>query len=274
MKKIKYIIVFLLSIGLLNSCLIDNDTDLDKNDAGSNFVSFESNIGTLAAIADGAEYEFYLKLELTGPTSKNVTQDLTVTIVADDASTAVEGVHYRIDNPTITLEAVNNYLAKVNVTMLTDGIVTPLDASPILILKLTNATGNATVIPNGKVATLNMNYACPSFLEGTYDVVHTREDGAASAFSGEKVTNIGIGEYITKTVGIWSPPLQPQGMRFFDICNVITVPLQDLYQWYPNENYSHEAGFVDESTGVITIYYTIGFTAGDKTFTAVYTPVK
>ncbi|MBI9055840.1 MAG: hypothetical protein JEY96_18605 [Bacteroidales bacterium] len=274
MKKIKYIIVFILSLGLLNSCLIDNDTDIDKNDEGKNFVSFVQSTGSLAVIADGMEYTFKIKLALTGPSSMNITSDLEAVISVNETSTAIEGTHYRIDNPSVTLTKENNYLVELEVTMLTEGIATPLDASPVLVLNVISTTGDANVIANGKPITLSMNYACPSFLEGTYDVVHTREDGARQAFTGEKITNIGIGEYITESVGLWETPLQPQGMRFIDICNVITVPLQDLYQAYSNENYGHEAGFVNESTGVITIYYTIGFDAGDKTYTAVYTPAK
>jgi hypothetical protein len=39
-------------------------------------------------------------------------------------------------------------------------------------------------------------------------------------------------------------------MIFTDVCGVLNVPLQDLYQTYGNENYSHQPGFVDPVTGV------------------------
>jgi len=274
MKKIKYIIVFLLSIGLLNSCLIDNDTDVDKNDDGDNFYTFTVKQTSLAGIADDSEYTFKLQLELTGPTSMDVATDLTAVIVADEASTAIEGTHYRIDNPTVTLTKENNYLAELEVTMITLDIVTPLDASPILLLKVTNVTGSSDVIADGKPMTVTLDYACPSFLAGDYDVVTTRGDGGVRYWS-ETFTNIGVGKYVTEYVGTWDPPLNPDwGMVFQDVCDVITVPLQDLADMYSNEVWGHAPGSVDPATGIVTINYTIAFTAGDNTYSSVYTPVK
>jgi hypothetical protein len=273
MKKIKYIIVFILSLGIFNSCLIDNDTDLAKNAEGKNFVSFEQTTATFSAIADEMEYTFKIKVKLTGPNVVDATKDLAATVVVNDASTAIEGTHYRIDNPSITLDAANNHLVELEVTMLTAGIVTPLDASPILVLNLTNATGDANVVANGKPINITMNYACPSFLAGEYDVVTTRNDGAVYNWT-ETIKEIGVGTYMTEYVGRWIPPLQPTGMIFTDVCGVLNVPLQDLYQTYGNENYSHQPGFVDPVTGVLTIYYSITFDSGTviDTFTGIYTP--
>ncbi|MBI9052359.1 MAG: hypothetical protein JEY96_00990 [Bacteroidales bacterium] len=274
MKKIKYIIVFLLSIGLLNSCLIDNDTDLDKNEEGKNFFTFNVKQTSLAGIADGSEYTFKLQIALSGPTSMDVTSDLQAVIVADEASTAVEGTHYRIDNPTVTITKENNYLAELELTMITVGIVTPLDASPLLLLKVSNVTGSADVIADGKPITISLDYACPSFLAGDYDVVTTRGDGGVRYWS-ETITNIGVGKYLTEYVGTWDPPLNPDyGMVFQDVCDVISVPLQGLADMYSNDVWSHEPGSVDPLTGIITINYTIAFDSGDQTYSSVYTPVK
>jgi len=268
MKKIKYIIVFLLSIGLLNSCLIDNDTDVDDNNAGDNFFTFNVKQAALAGIADDSEYTFKIQLVLTGPSSKDITADLQAVIVADDASTAIEGTHYRIDNPNITLTKDNNYLAELEVTMLTLGIVTPLDASPILLLKVTNATGSDDVIADGKPMTITLNYACPSFLAGEYSVVTTGDDGSASYT--DIVTEYGIGFYGTERVATWATFPSGFGVEFIDVCDVITVPLHDLGHYYSNEVWGHKPGFVDPVTGVITLYYTVSGGWGE--YEGVYTP--
>jgi len=276
MKKIKYIIVFLLSIGLLNSCLIDNDTDLDDNDAGDNFFSFNVKQASLAGIADDSEYTFKLQLELTGPTSMDVASDLTAVIVADEASTAIEGTHYRIDNPTVTLTKENNYLAELEITMITVGIVTPLEASPVLLLKVSNVTGNKDVIADGKPMTITLNYACPSFLEGEYTLDVVSAAGGSFHNPTETITSTGVGEYETSSVGTWgSGVFIANGYAFQDVCDVITVPLFDgLANTYGNDVWGHQAGSVDPATGIITIYYTIEFAAGNGIYTAVYTPNK
>jgi hypothetical protein len=276
MKKIKYIIVFILSLGIFNSCLIDNDTDLDKNADGKNFVSFEKNAATFSAIADGLENTFKIKVKLIGPTSKDITSDVKVIIDADDASTAIEGTHYRIDNHEVTLLANNNHLVEFEVTMLTAGIVTPLEyEAPSLILNVSSATGDADVIANGKQIKLTLNYACPSYLSGVYNVTHSRAAGSYS-YTNETITEIGIGTYITETMGTWDHPLKPDGALVFeDVCGVVNVPLQDLYQFYGgNKTYGHKKGSVDENTGIITIYYSIEFSGVPTEYTSVYTPVK
>jgi len=270
MKKIKYIIVFLLSIGLLNSCLIDNDTDVDDNNAGDNFFTFNVKQAALAGIADDSEYTFKLQLVLTGPTSKDVTSDLTAVIVADEASTAIEGTHYRIDNPNITLTKDNNYLAEVEVTMLTLGIITPLETSPVLLLKVTNVTGSSDVIADGKPMTVTLNYACPSFLAGEYTVDVTGR-GDASTYT-DIVTETGVGTYGTTMVAHWTPFPSGFGLEFMDVCDVITVPLHELGHYYSNDIWGHKPGFVDPVTGVITIYYTIVLGDADVPFEAIYTP--
>ncbi|MCB2194716.1 MAG: DUF4843 domain-containing protein [Bacteroidetes bacterium] len=275
MKNLKYILIFLLSIGIFNSCLIDNETNVEDNDAGPNFAGFEDPFMIRTGIADGSEYAIAVKVKLTGPTHLDVTNDITVTIGVDQASsTAVEGTHYRIDNPTITLTAENNHLGLFELTMLTDGIVAPLDESPVVVLEVVSASGDNNVINNGKKIDITLNYACPSDLAGDYSVVTVRDDGAYNSWT-ETITEIGVGHYKTQYVGLWDTPLNPDyGFDFLDVCDKITVPLQDLAGGlYSNDVYGHAEGNVDPVTGVITIMYTIEFTAGNSEYTAVYTPL-
>ncbi len=274
MKTLKYILIFILSIGLFNSCLIEDETDLDLNSAGSNLAGFDLNRTMVSGIADGTEYTFDMKVKVVGPTRTDLTGDVTLTIEADPASTAVAGTHYRIDNPTVVLKASENYLGVIQVTMLTEGIVTPLDESPVLILKTKSATGDPNVTNNGKKLEITMNFACYSEFQGRYSVTHTSATGATFTRE-EEIVKIGTEQYLTASVGTWgTSPFTDYGFIFDNACNVLSVPLQDLANYYSNDVWSHKPGEMDPETGVITIYYTIWFAAGDREYTAVYTPVE
>lgn len=278
MRKLKYLFIIVLSMTVLNSCFEDPEIDLSLNDDGPNVAGFDDFSLSLPAIADGQEYEFQIQVKLIGPTVKDLTSDVTFTVAAEEGSTAIEGTHYRIDDKNVTLTKDNNYLGLVTLTMLTAGIVTPLDPLPELLLGTENVAGADNVVPTGKPVEITLAYACPSFLAGTYDVETTRDDGAVRNWT-ETITETGIGEYLTEYVGLWIPPLNPDyGMKFTDNCNTLTVPQQNLADMYSNQVYSHLPGTaVTDETGQptqITIYYTIEFSAGNSTYTAVYTPAK
>lgn len=279
MKTLKYILILILSVGLFNSCLFEETAEeLELNGQGPNLASFESNKSMFSGIADGTEYQIEVKLKVVGPTSMDLTDDITVTVNAltyqdDTLSTAVEGVHYRIDNPTIVLKESDNHLGIVTVTMITEGIETPLDENPVLLLEVESASGSPNVVANGKKMELTLNYACYSEFQGTYNVETSSSSGAVVTWT-ETITKIGVEQYLTQRVGTWDPPLNPDyGFIFDNACNDITVPEQGLADIYSNEVWSHKSGNYNPETGVLTIYYTIWFAAGDVEYTAVYTPV-
>ncbi len=259
---------------MFNSCLVDDESNIDLNDDGFNVSGFSSSKGTVAGIADGSEYAFEFKVNVSGPTSKNLTNDVTVTFGATDASTAIEGTHYRIDTKTITLTKANNYLGKITVTMLTDGIVAPLDESPILYLKATETTGDAKVTSGGKPIEIIMNYACYSNLAGTYNCTMLR-DGANPVEYVDVITETGVGEYRTSEVGHWIGGLGvgTPGYTFYDVCNVISVPGQNLVEYYGNWVEGVEPGTVDPETGVIHIVYSISSTGWSSEYDCTYVPV-
>jgi hypothetical protein len=276
MRKLKYLLVFVLSIGLLNSCLIDNETEIQDNDKGANLVTFDLARTSIAAVADGSEYEFELRIKVVGPTIRDLKSDVVATIAADASSTAVAGTHYRLDNSTITLSASNNYLGLYKFTMLTAGIATPLDESPKLLLNVTGVTGDANVTNSGKPIEVTMNYACPSFLEGLYDAYMVRSSTGAIYNYQDFITNTGVGEYRTTEVGHWIGGLGvgTPGYTFYDVCNVITVPGQNLVDYYGNWVQGVELGSVDPATGVIHIVYSITSSGWSSNYDCTYTPAK
>jgi hypothetical protein len=278
MRKLKYLLILVLSIGLFNSCLVDDETNYDQNDTGLNLVTFELTKTTVAGIADGTEYTFPMKVKLVGPTMRDIKSDLTVTVAVDPSSTAIEGTHFRIDDPDLVLTADNNYLGLVYVTMTTLGIPTPLPKNPILALKIQSATGDAKVTSTAKLLEVEMNFACYTEMQGTYTMVCTSSSGAVYTNPAEVITKIDVETYYTTSVGTWGGGVfVGNGVTFVNSCNVLNMP-QDLNyplaNTYSNAVWSHRPGEYNQETGVITLYYTIEFAAGNRTYTSIFTPNK
>ncbi len=276
MKTLKYFLILILGLGMFNSCLFeDTAVVLEQNGQGPNLGGFEQARTSLSAIADGEEYKFDLKVKVFGPTSMNLKNDVTLTIAADPSSTAVQGTHYRLDNPSITLSPGQNMLGLFEVTMLTEGIETPLAKSPVLVLNVTQVTGDPMVVNSGKPISITMNYACPSFLEGTYAVTteYTGYDGTVTMLEWtETITNTGIGEYRTERVGHWTIAALggTPGFTFTDVCGQISVAGQNLVDTYSNWVEGTDFGSVDEETGNLYIEYSVCVATGCRYYKSTY----
>lgn len=262
---------------LLSSCFEDT-FDLSQNAAGNNVAGFANASEILAGVADNvSEYTFDLKVKLTGPTVMDLTSDVTVTFGASDASTAIEGTHFRLDNPTITLSAANNYLGYLTVTMLTVGIEAPLDESPMLVLEATQATGAENVVPSGKTVSCTMNYACFSNLSGNYaeNLIWTNYDGSIDTYDrAVTITETGVGEYRTSHVGGWGIlGVGTEGFTFYDVCDVLSIPAQNLVDYYANMVTGEEPGSV-EADGSLLMKYSVCYAGNCRYADATYTPAK
>ena len=252
MKTLKYVLILILVLGAFYSC-VDKETRYDLNSTTKNLAGFEINQTMVSGISDGTEYTFPMKVKVVGPTVKDLKSDITLTIAVDQAlidetvaddttlTSAIEGVHYRIDNPVVVLRASNNYLGVLNISMITDGIVTPLEKTPILILKTSTATGDSKVTNNGKPLKISLNFACFSEFQGTYTVTINRVSatGVATTYvrTDEVITKIGVETYRTTYVGHWTPgqmaPGRP-GFTFTNACNKLAVAEQLLADYWAN----------------------------------------
>lgn len=275
MKTLKYILILILGIGMFNSCLIEDDSTLELNSKGPNLAGFELAKTNLAAIADGEDYNFDVKVKVFGPTSLDLTKDVVLTVEADPSSTAIEGTHFKLNSSTITLSPTRNMLGLFTVTMLTEGIETPLDESPVLVLKVTQVSGDPLVINSGKPITINLNYACPSFLEGDYDVTteYTAADGSVTTLKwSEHITNTGIGEYRTGRVGHWTVDALggTPGFTFTDVCGKLSVSGQNLVDTYSNWVEGTDFGTVDEETGNLYIEYSVCTDSGCRYYKSTF----
>ncbi len=167
MKVIKHIFIFLLALGTLTSCF-DDDTFVDEVESTPVLIGFSNRTAAVSAVSDGQEYEKLMEVSLFGPSSKDITTPITATISVDPSSTAQEGVHYRLLSNEFTIGPDDNKLGNFPVMMLTDGIEPPLAANPVLVLNVTQATGDGRVIASGSQLVINMLYLCYADLAGTY----------------------------------------------------------------------------------------------------------
>ncbi len=275
MKTLKYILILILGIGMFNSCLLEDESTLYLNSQGPNLAGFDAAKTNLAAIADGEEYNFDLKVKVFGPTSMDLTKDVTITVEADPSSTAIEGTHFKLNSSTVTLSPSRNMLGFFPVTMLTAGIQTPLEKSPVLVLKVTQASGDPLVINSGKPIAVTLNYACPSFLEGDYEVTteYTGYDGTVKILNWiEHITNTGIGEYRTTRVGHWTVDDLggTPGFTFTDVCGKLSVSGQNLVDLYSNWVEGTDFGKVDDETGNLYIEYSICTDSGCRYYKSTY----
>jgi hypothetical protein len=285
MKTLRYIFLLVLVIGTTVSCF-DDEALYELNDDGPSMVGFKDGITAVGGVADGNEYSFVLPMKVLGPGLRDLKSAVTATIAVDESSTAIEGTHFRLDNTSITLDPNNNFLGNLGFTMLTEGIVAPLAVSPIVVFRVESVTGDAGVIESGKTISVTLNYGCFSNLAGTYSLVVTRTnyDGAVTTYPAleDEITAVAgkAGEYHTSWVGHYFPggagPLGApavEGFVFADVCNQLSVPLQQLGDYYSNEVSGIATGNVDPETGIITLYYQITFAAGIRTYESVYTPI-
>jgi len=276
MKNLKYILLFTLGIVFFNSCDEDNSPVYDIK-GGDNLAVFELSKQIVTRIADGTEYPVDVKMKVTGPSLTAVSGDITVTVEADPSSTAIAGVHYRIDEPTFTLKADQNYLGYfTGVTMLTKDIATPLEKSPVLVLKVKETSGNSTVIASGKTFPITLNYACPSDLAGEYTVTVLRDGAPMTKYTSVTITMTDVGTYRTSEVGHWTAADLggTPGFTFNDVCGVLTVPKQNLVDLYSNGVQGFKEGSVDEATGILHIVYKVWGDAWESEYDCTYVPVK
>ena len=283
MKTLKYIFLLVLIVVTGNSCF-DDEALYEKNDDGPNLAGFRDATTTLGAVADGQVYPYVLPMKVFGPTAVDIKAPITATVVVDESSTAIEGTHFRLDNPQITFDPNNNLLNNFTFTILSEGIEAPLDEAPVAVLRVTNVSGASNVMESGKTIKITINYGCDSQLEGLYSAVVTRTnyDGVVTTYDAyeDAIVKTNIGEYHTSFVGHYIPTnggglgVGYEGFWFTDVCNVLSVPLQSLANYYSNEVSGTDFGSVDPETGVITLKYQITFAAGIRTYVTVYTPIN
>lgn len=268
MKNIIKLFYFFLGMTLIVSC-VEDDTTYDMNDKGPNIAGFVQKTQTVAGIANGSSYDNEIIVEVKGPTIEGLSGDVVLTVEADASSTAIEGTHFSFPSSSITLTRDNNYYGKLPITMLSTGIVAPLDKAPVLNLKVSSADGN-NVVGNGIMLKITFNYLCNSTLAGDYDAVmlYTAKSGVVSTVTfTDTWTELSPGVYRTAEVGHWLGGLGvgTNGMTVQDVCNEIIIDGQYLVDYYANWVYDEGVhGTYNPTNQTISVSYSICYPAGSS----------
>ena len=168
MKNIKKLLYLFLGATLVMSC-VEDDTTYELNGEGPNLVGFVKSSINASVVADGADKEFLMTVKLAGPTAAKFSEDFNVTVEIDPSSTAIEGVHYRLDSFSLALSASGNYIDNLPLTVITSGIAPPLATNPKLTLNIVEIS-NGSVLPNGRTSSIDITieYLCYSPITGKY----------------------------------------------------------------------------------------------------------
>jgi len=291
MKTLKYILIFMLSMGFFNSCLVEDTTDLDLNGQGPSLVTFDgTGLVNLTVLANGSEYDKTIRMLVVGPTKFGLTGDLSVTVEPAANSTAVEGKHYTIEK-TIVLKASDNYLGYLNITLLTEGNTPPMDGTPeaetykapILYIKIASVTGADGVVGSGKNAQVNLNFTPPNPYAGDYDVeLKYFHPTAGGSYPDEPYGGLRVSE---KTLSAITGRKCQTGFAIWpdtDLC-WITVNADNSINFEVDVTWPYDVkmgdpknsanvSHYDPETGIIYLYYYYAGTGGDRIFWEVFTP--
>lgn len=298
MKKIYYIFLILFSGILFTAC--EDDADIYQIDEGQTLAVFDSYKSGLGGLADGTEYDKEIKVKITGPGIADLSGDITITVGADETSTAIEGTHYRIANKTITLTKKNSYLGIIDLVLVTEGNTPPLDddpafkdyKAPVLNLNIVSATGGVT--PTGKSNALTLNYTPPNPYAGLYDVelryFHPSAGGShpslGDAFDPndpyggirelEKELIAVTGRKVETGFAVWGDDSDPK-------LEWITINPDNSIAFEVSENWDYDVelgnpfdgtqvSHYDPDSGKIYLYYHYYGTGGARIFWEVFTP--
>lgn len=240
MKTIKILNLIMLSLLLLTSC-IDDTVDSSENVNSPSLVGFTKSRQTVGVSADGNPHDYATSFSVSGPTSSSLNGDIDLTLEVDSSSTAIEGTHYNIDDLTSTI--INSdgvYSGSISFTVLTAGIIPPMDVAPKLVLNiLSENADNAILSGRRSQITISINYLCYSDLAGNYYVAYN------SGNLTHVVTQIEPGLYEMDSMFGW--PGAGYKVKFTDVCGTTQI----LNDW-GFSNPIGGTGTLDYDTGAIT----------------------
>lgn len=159
-----------------------------------------------------------LRINLVGA---QIDVPIDIIIGIDTSSTAVQGVHYRMEETAITIPA-NSSFVDLPIEILT-GNLDPSE-SPDLVLKIIDA-GDIKISTNYRSVTLQIRLACPSDLAGTYNTVNVGTGGTLSYQV--TITEIETLTYRISDItgGVYSLEYgeDDNPAIFTDLCNALTI---------------------------------------------------
>lgn len=273
----KKLLSLMIIIAAAVSCT-DDDLKPEGDFTGPKIVGFGTSFESVAYFADEGTVDRTFPVNLIGLGNGEVSDEpIEVSYTIDtENSTAVEGNEFDFADTSGKViipagQTFGMFPLKVNT-----GNFNPTEKTQ-LVLKLTTATGETVV--GEQYSTLRIVFVgCQSELAGNYTLVVTNNStGFQRTFLAEDVDLIDINTFHTESSGTYvlgAFPVADQGFRFIDICGEITVPEQNLADYYSNLLRGISADgvdghVIDENSFEIT--YEITFAAGNVNYTGVYT---
>ncbi|HEU0136971.1 MAG TPA: hypothetical protein VFQ50_06740 [Flavobacterium sp.] len=273
----KKLLSLMLIIAAAISCT-DDDLKPEGDFTGPKIVGFGTNFESVAYFEDEGVVDRTFPINLIGLGNGQVSdQPIEITYTIDtENSTATEGVEFDFADSTgkVIIPAGGTFgmfPLKVNT-----GNFNPTEKTQ-LVLKLTDASGETVV--GAQYDTLSIVFVgCQSTLAGTYTLVVTNNiNGFVRTYASEDIDMTDVNTFHTESTGTWllgTMPVSDQGFQFIDICGEITVPEQNLFDYYSNlvrgiSSDGVDGHVIDENSFEIT--YEITFAAGNQNYTGVYT---
>ena len=269
MKKIKFILLTILSVGVLVSCSIDDDPQqLEADFANTPYVvGFSNSEASPAFLTDGAVNSFSENVVLFNGNNFSSNPSITVTFEVDPTSTAVLGTDFDFENnsQSVTIEE-NREFAPLDINFYSENI--DIDNPKVLVLNIVSADNNATVGRQFQTLTITINGICFSDIGGMYSVTTTYGyHDFLPAFNPHtmdvEITDLGDGQYglVDMSGGLYTvgPYVAAYGTgpTSFDV--VINENCGDISWTGQTDGYGAvvplEGGVnsVDPETGVVTI---------------------
>lgn len=281
MKNLKKLMILLIVPFLSVSCIVEDDenTGLQGAENSPIAVGFNNSVALESYFEDiGPITKEYPVNVLGGNSGYPSSTDLVVSYTIDPSSTAVEGSEFDFvdTSGSLTIPAGSTF-AQFPLIINTGGL--DPDMPTELILKLESVSGADSYVSSLNDELKITFVGCQSTLNlFTYNVVTTRDDGAVVDFGTQDIRIAAPNTFITRSTGLWAVGsiADDQGLTFTDICGDLTITGQNLAQGtYSNQvtgtGANGAAGTVDPLTGNFSLSYSITFSAGDATYTSVYT---
>lgn len=275
MKKLLSLLVI---AGLAFACT-DDDLAPEVYTSGPKIVGFGTTFSSVAYFADEGVVSKDFPVNVIGLGNGQLSdEDIVVHYEIDqEASTATEGVEFDFVDTSgiITIPAGMSFgMFPLNINT---GNFNPTEKTQ-LVLKLTQPSEGTVVGEQYK--TLQIVFVgCQSQLEGNYTLQVVRQsDMFVRNYADEDIAMTEINTFHTESSGTYLQgqfAVPDQGFNFIDICGEITVPSQNLANYYTNllRGISTDGvdGIVEEGGNTFTITYEITFAAGNQTYVATYT---
>jgi hypothetical protein len=263
MKKIKLI----LFSALISSLFFTSCTELNSDELAGSDLTNGGKASTIVGWAKATVTESYFSdigilnnnyaLAVLGTTDGSpTTDDITLTIAVDAATTAINGDEYSIPNTSVIIPAGSSF-AGVPVDIDTGSF--NLSEPTLLVLNVSTSVKGVVISDASQQMRITF-VGCKSTLDAsTYDVTITRRNtGAVVTKTGVVLTALGVNYFETPFVGHW--PLEP-GVRFTAICGKLFMASHDLAATYSNQvtaagGANGLTGSVDDN-GDFTLTYSI-----------------